>query len=593
MRARVRNGTGPGGAVPAKHRAASRLLVRTARHGGGWLLALGVAGLGLAAAETALPAVLGRAVDTVVSRASGPWLAWVGLLVALLVACDVLDDLAAGGATASSTAWLRRSVLHHLLRLDTPTAGRFTPGDLASRLAGNAADAGRVAPFIVRSATGLLLGLGSAVALALIDPWLCVTFLAGMPLLTLVVRTFAREASVTAEHYLDVQGRIAARLVDAVSGARTIAAAGTVERETQRVLAPLPELQAHGREMWRQQGRFAALDALIPPLLAIAVLAVAGAELARGRITPGEMLAAGQYALLGTALTSAVTSVSRLVQGHAAAGRAAEVLREAPVAYGEADLPEGRGRLEFRGVGVRIEGRQILDGVDLAVPAGTLVALVGRTGAGKSLLARLAGRLADPDEGEVLLDGVALPLLKRDALRSAVTYAFERPALIGQTIEDVIAFGPRRPSLEEVAAAARAAQADAFIRRMPEGYRTPLARAPMSGGESQRIGLARAFAHAGRVLVLDDVAASLDTVTEHEITRVLTGELADRTRLVIAHRASTAAHADAVVWLERGRVRAVAPHRVLWGEAAYRALFESGTQAAGTVPEPAGRGEVA
>jgi len=172
-----------------------------------------------------------------------------------------------------------------------------------------------------------------------------------------------------------------------------------------------------------------------------------------------------------------------------------------------------------------------------------------------------------------------------------VSAASERPALIGQTIEDVIAFGPRRPSLEEVAAAARAAQADAFIRRMPEGYRTPLARAPMSGGESQRVGLARAFAHAGRVLVLDDVAASLDTVTEHEITRVLTGELADRTRLVIAHRASTAARADAVVWLERGRVRAVAPHRVLWGEAAYRALFESGAGAAVPVSEPAGRGE--
>jgi ATP-binding cassette subfamily B protein len=328
-------------------------------------------------------------------------------------------------------------------------------------------------------------------------------------------------------------------------------------------------------------------------LLAITVLAVAGAELARGRITPGEMLAAGQYALLGTALTSAVTSVSRLVQAHAAAGRAAEVLGEAPVAYGDADLPEGRGRLEFRGVGVGIGGRQVLDGVDLAVPAGALVALVGRTGAGKTLLARLAGRLVDPDEGEVLLDGVALPLLTWGALRGAVTYAFERPALIGQTIEDVIAFGPRRPPLEEVAAAARAAQADAFVRRMPEGYRTPLARAPMSGGESQRIGLARAFAHAGRVLVLDDVAASLDTVTEHEITGVLTGELADRTRLVIAHRASTAARADVVVWLERGRVRAVAPHRVLWGEATYRALFESGAGSTGTVPEPTGRGEVA
>ena len=118
-------------------------------------MGLGLAGLGLAGAETALPAVLGRAVDAVVGRAPGSWLAWVVLLVALLAACDVLDDLAEGGATASSTAWLRRSVLHHLLRLDTPTAGRFTPGDLASRLVGNAADAGRVTPFMVQAGTNL------------------------------------------------------------------------------------------------------------------------------------------------------------------------------------------------------------------------------------------------------------------------------------------------------------------------------------------------------------------------------------------------------------------------------------------------------
>src|SRR3989442_12538468 len=127
MGVRVRKGTGAEGTVRARHRAARRLLVRTARHGGGWLLALGVAGLGVAAAETALPAVLGRAVDAVVGRAPGSWLVWVGLLVALLGVCDVLDDLAGGGATASSTAGLRRSVPHHLLRLHTPTARPGTP----------------------------------------------------------------------------------------------------------------------------------------------------------------------------------------------------------------------------------------------------------------------------------------------------------------------------------------------------------------------------------------------------------------------------------------------------------------------------------
>jgi ATP-binding cassette subfamily B protein len=96
----------------------------------------------------------------------------------------------------------------------------------------------------------------------------------------------------------------------------------------------------------------------------------------------------------------------------------------------------------------------------------------------------------------------------------------------------------------------------------------------MSGGEIQRVGLARTFAHAGRVVVLDDVAASLDTVTEHHISRVLIGALGDRTRLIVGHRASTVAQMDAVVWLHRGRVRAVAPHHELWQNPEYRALFE-------------------
>jgi ATP-binding cassette subfamily B protein len=108
----------------------------------------------------------------------------------------------------------------------------------------------------------------------------------------------------------------------------------------------------------------------------------------------------------------------------------------------------------------------------------------------------------------------------------------------------------------------------------------PRARTGSSGGERQRLGLARAFAHAGRLLILDDVAASLDTITERHISQVLTEALGDRTRLVIAHRASTAARADRVVWIEEGRVTATGTHRELWRLAGYRALFGAGTEAA-------------
>lgn len=526
----------------------------------------------MAAADTALPAILGRGVDAILHHASRLWIPLSAVAVAALIAADALDDLATGYAVAGSTSWLRRSVLRHFLALG-PRAARFTPGDLAGRLAANAADAGQVGPALVRGVANVLTGLGAVVALGLIDPWLCLTFLAGVPVLGLILRAFARQAAGTTERYLDAQGEIAARLVDAVSGARTIAAAGTLQQEVARVLMPLPELRRQGTELWRQLARFGSLDALLSPLLGVVVLAVAGSELARGRITPGAMLAAAEYAMLGTALTSLTSVIQRVAQSRAAAKRCADVLAEEPTRYGSDELPEGDGSIEFRGVTVLAGGQTVLEVTDLLIPAGGLVAVVGRSGSGKSLLTRLAGRLADPDEGEVALDGVPLRRLPLPVLRGAITYAFERPALFGETLTDAISFGWRTSPANEVRFAASRAQADGFIRRMPGAYETPLAEAPMSGGELQRISLARAFAHAGRVLVLDDVAASLDTVTEHEISRVLSEELAGLTRLVVAHRASTAARADAVVWLENGRIRAAAPHGVLWQDPEYRALF--------------------
>ncbi|WP_343963531.1 ABC transporter ATP-binding protein, partial [Streptosporangium amethystogenes] len=129
---------------------------------------------------------------------------------------------------------------------------------------------------------------------------------------------------------------------------------------------------------------------------------------------------------------------------------------------------------------------------------------------------------------------------------------------------------------EVVRAAARAARADTFVRRLPLGYDTPLQEAPMSGGERQRLGLARAFAQGRRLLILDDATSSLDTVTERQVARTLSGVLRDRTRLIVTHRVATAAAADRVIWLDDGRVRACGSHRALWADPAYRAVFQAG-----------------
>jgi ATP-binding cassette subfamily B protein len=561
------------------------LIVRTVQRGGAWTYLLVIASLTLAGVETVFPAVLGRTVDAVLGgHDPTPWLLGCGLLVGVLITSGALDNLASGVGTARATAWLRRSVLDHVLAMGTHSACRFQVGDLTSRMVGNAADTGRASAVLIRALAALVPALGGIVALALIDPLLCLTFLVGAPVLLVMVRSNVRSSSELAERYLHAQGRIAARLVDALAGARSIAAARTTARERRRVLAPLPELHSAGMGMWRVQTRLVAQQALLVPLLQVAVLAVAGIELGQGRISPGQMVAAAQYAGLAAGISSAVTSVARFARVRAAASRTAEVLAEPAAAYGAAALPEGHGRVEFRAVTVRERGITVLRDLDLVIPGGALVAVVGRSGSGKSLLAALVGRLMDPDSGQVLLDGVPLPELDQHELRSAVGYGFERPALIGDTLADVIAFGEHIPNQRELVAAARAARADDFIRRMPDGYRTKLADAPMSGGERQRIGLARAFVQTGRVLVLDDVAASLDTVTEHHIRQVLTGALADRTRLIVAHRASTAAHADLVVWLADGRVRCLGPHHELWKQPSYRAVFDEGLSSG--VPHP-------
>jgi ATP-binding cassette subfamily B protein len=166
---------------------------------------------------------------------------------------------------------------------------------------------------------------------------------------------------------------------------------------------------------------------------------------------------------------------------------------------------------------------------------------------------------------------VPLSELPADVLRREVGVAFERPVLVGATVADAVGLAHDRPGDAAVAGALRAACADKFVSRLPRGAATPLAEAPLSGGEMQRLGLARAW-HARRLLVLDDATSNLDTATEAEILRLLTGG-SWRTHLIVAHRAATAAQCATVVWLDGGRVRAVAPHQRLWTDPDYRAIF--------------------
>jgi ATP-binding cassette subfamily B protein len=542
------------------------------RHGRGLLPLIGAVALLGSLTVLALPTVLGRAVDAVVAEGEiSRWVLLACCLIALGIACDVVEVLAGTACVAGTTAWLRDRLVRQVLASGSAATSRFGTGDLVTRVSSNAHDAAQAGPATVTAVAAVVPPAGSLVLLTVIDPLLAAAFLAGVVVVVMVLWAFTRRTAEISLAYQETQGRIAATLTEALAGIRTIAAAGTVSREERRVLGPLPQLHDQGLRTWRVLARSGAQAAVVGPLVLIAVLAVGGVQLVRGRITPGEYFAAAQYAVIGAGLGSLTGVLGELARARAGITRATELTASVKsVAYGILSLPAGPGRLIFDGVVVRAGQNILLDHIDLDLPGGAAVAVVGPSGAGKSVLAAVAGRLRDPDSGQVRLDGMPLGALSHAALRFAVKCAFERPALVGSTVGEAISIGtvPSVPLLH----AARVTHVHDFVSRLPEGYRTPLAEAPMSGGEAQRLGLARAWT-AERLLILDDATSSLDTATELQISETLMGDQQRRTRLIVTHRAATAARADLVVWLDHGRVRAVGSHQELWADPGYREVF--------------------
>lgn len=543
------------------------------------------------------PAVIGSAIDAAIRGGDlGAALGRLVLVVGVTTVAMAVDDLVSSYFGSAVTAALRHRLIGHVLSLGVGGPRRFPAGEVLSRLTENAASPASFFPSLISVLATLMTTVGAVAGLVLIDPRLAITFLVGVPLAALLLRRFVARAGDSLQRYQHLQATIATRLLDAHQGARTIRASGTVERDIDRVVQPLEELHESGRRVWEAQRGMSWQLTLLVPMLQVAVLAVGGSALSTGDITPGELVAASSYVALAAGVVGVLDAAVAMVTCQIGAGRVAEVLDTTPAITTperSAPLPPGRGHLELRGVCVREDTRLVLDHVDLTIPAGTSVAIVGRSGTGKTALTSLVGRLRDPDEGVVLLDGTDVSEVELPVLRRAVTYAFERPAVLGDTIADMISYGQEQVSPAAVERAAELAQAAQFISLLPDGYDTPLARAPMSGGELQRLSLARAVLRDARLVVLDDATSSLDTATEVKVAEGLRRAWAGRTSLVIAHRTATASRADLVAWLENGRIRALAPHHVLWSEPGYRAVFAAAEDDSGTrTPEPVAIAEI-
>ncbi|MFJ5924332.1 ATP-binding cassette domain-containing protein [Kitasatospora sp. NPDC092948] len=543
-----------------------------------WTAALALSVTAGTACTLLLPGALARAIDRTLAGAGPSASTPLLVLVVVAAAAEAGSQYAAPGGAAAVGAALRSALVRRIgaagPAVTVPgTAGAPTAGDLAARLTGSAPQAALAGAAVVHTVSQLVTAAGAVTGLFLLSPRPALAFLLAAPAGWLLIRRQVRRTAGHGEAYQVAQSEIASRLVEALRGSASIAAADARSTELARVLRPLPELARHGHALWRSQRETAWKVGLLAPATQVAVLAAAGADLAAGRLTPGGLAAAMAYATVGLGGFGAAQSLLDLARARAAAARLAELRTVPATPPGTAELPPGDGRLDFHRVVVRSGSGLLLDHLDLTVPAGAWVAVVGADDAATSAVAALAAGLLRPGRGTVRLDDADLAAVRPQHLRAAVAVAFADPVLYGESMADALSLGRPAVPEAELVAAARAVGADAFLRRLPAGYRTPPSDAPLSGGERQRVGLARALSRDARLLVLDHATAGLDPAAEATVLAALRTHAAHRTRLCPTRSAALAAHADLVAWLDHGRLRALAPHRTLWSSPTYRALF--------------------
>ena len=410
----------------------------------------------------------------------------------------------------------------------------------------------------------VLIGL-SIVSLALIDPLLMLIGLALFPALALINQVYSRRVEVPAAATQARLGDVATVAHESFEGALVVKSLGLEDREVDRLRRAADGLRTARLGVGRLRATFEpGLDAL-PNLGMVALVAVGSWRISTGAMSTGELVQA--VALFGI-LTFPMRVVGFLLEEMPRAVVAADRIdlvlatpsRPHPAPDRAVPVPAGPIAVDVAGLGFGYGDDRVLDGVDLALAPGEVVALVGATGSGKSTLCLLLAHLYEPTAGTVRLSGVDLRHAEPDSIRAHVALAFQEAFLFGDTVRENLTLG-QDASDDEVWWALARARADRFVARLPHGLDQELGErgVTLSGGQRQRLALARALLRRPGLLMLDDATSAVDATIEQRILEGLRTSL-HATTLIVAHRVSTIALADRVVFLEGGRIAAQGSH---------------------------------
>ena len=465
---------------------------------------------------------------------------------------------------------VRNQLFRHMLDQSAAFFSRRAVGQLLSRINNDVGLVQRaVSETIGDLARESLVLLGSVVLLFYYDAKLALLCMTAAPLVVYPLVRFGKRVRTVTRWSQEAQEHMSHVAAEAFAGHRIVKAFGAEAREASK-------FDRASFTLFRTNLKVTRVLALLPPLMEfLGGIAIAGAlwygtrEIAAGRLTAGEFTSFLAALLFMYAPIKKLSRVNaNLQQAAAASERIFEVLdvhTEVLERAGASPMAPFTQQIEFTDVTFGYEdghGRSTLRGVSFTVRAGQMIAIVGRSGAGKTTLVNLLPRFYDPTGGAILIDGLDVRDVTLASLRAQIGIVTQETVLFDDTIAGNIAYGMPGAAPQQIEAAARAANAHDFIASMPEGYGTMIGERGqrLSGGQRQRLAIARALLKNSPILILDEATSALDTESERQVQQALATLMMNRTSFVIAHRLSTVRRADAIIVLERGRLVEIGRH---------------------------------